>query len=66
MDLEHTGCLSNQEQMGEGWSDYYGVVLTIEPGDIGTDARGVGTYLFGQGAGGAGIRPFPYSTDLSR
>ena len=46
----NTGCLSNNEQMGEGWSDYYGVLMTIKPGDSGTDARGVGTYLFGQGA----------------
>ena len=59
-----SGCLSNTEQMGEGWSDFYGVILTMEPGDLGTDPRGVGTYLFGQGAGGPGIRPFPYSTDL--
>ncbi|MEZ4778299.1 MAG: M36 family metallopeptidase [Flavobacteriaceae bacterium] len=59
------GCLSNQEQMGEGWSDWYGVMMTIEPGDTGTDARGVGTYLFGQGPGGPGIRPFPYSTDIA-
>ncbi|GAB5399820.1 MAG: hypothetical protein Aureis2KO_14050 [Aureisphaera sp.] len=60
----NVSCLNNSEQMGEGWSDYYGVVLTIEPGDAGTDSRGVGTYLFDQGAGGPGIRPFPYSTDL--
>ncbi|MEZ4859392.1 MAG: M36 family metallopeptidase [Flavobacteriaceae bacterium] len=59
------GCLGNQEQMGEGWSDWYGAVMTIEPGDMGTDPRGVGTYLFGQGPGGAGIRPFPYSTDIA-
>lgn len=59
-----TGCLSNQEQMGEGWSDFYGVLMSIETGDLGTDPRGVGTYLFGQGAGGPGIRPFPYSTDM--
>ncbi|NND63846.1 MAG: HYR domain-containing protein [Flavobacteriaceae bacterium] len=61
----NTGCLGNQEQMGEGWSDFYGVIMTIEPGDLGTDPRGVGTYLFGQGAGGPGIRPFPYSTDFA-
>ena len=61
----NTSCLNNSEQMGEGWSDFYGVLMTIEAGDTGTDARGVGTYLFGQGAGGAGIRPFPYSTDMS-
>jgi Fungalysin metallopeptidase (M36). len=60
----NTGCLSNQEQMGEGWSDFYGVIMSIESGDIGTDPRGVGTYLFGQGAGGPGIRPFPYTTDM--
>jgi hypothetical protein len=61
----NTGCLNNGEQMGEGWSDFYGVLMTIEAGDSGTDARGVGTYLFGQGPGGPGIRPFPYSTDLA-
>jgi len=61
----NTGCLSNNEQMGEGWSDFYGVLMTIESGDTGTDARAVGTYLFGQGSGGNGIRPFPYSTDLA-
>lgn len=59
-----SSCLQNQEQMGEGWSDFFGVILTIEPGDVGTDARGVGTYLFGQGQGGAGIRDYPYSTDM--
>ncbi|MDC8003570.1 M36 family metallopeptidase [Aureisphaera galaxeae] len=61
----NVNCLFNSEQMGEGWSDWYGVVMTIEAGDAGTDSRGVGTYLFDQGAGGPGIRPFPYSTDLA-
>ncbi|MDT0555096.1 M36 family metallopeptidase [Patiriisocius hiemis] len=60
-----SGCLGNTEQMGEGWSDYIGAVLTIQPGDVATDARGVGTYLFGQGINGGGIRSFPYSTDLA-
>ncbi len=60
----NSGCLGNTEQMGEGWSDWYGAVMTIEPGDAGTDSRGVGTYLFDQGPGGPGIRPFPYSTDF--
>ena len=58
-------CLRNSEQMGEGWSDWYGALLTIEPGDTGADRRGVGTYLFGQGATGNGIRPAPYSTDFA-
>ncbi len=58
------GCLTNPEQMGEGWSDYLGLMLTQELGDAGTDARGTGTYLFGQGPDGPGIRPSPYSTDF--
>ena len=40
--------LNNSEQAGEGWSDWAGIVMTIEPGDMGTDSRGVGTWLFGQ------------------
>ncbi|NQX78269.1 M36 family metallopeptidase [Gilvibacter sp.] len=59
------GCLGNSEQMGEGWSDWYGLVMTMEPGDAGVDPRGVGTYLFNEGPDGAGIRPFPYSTDMN-
>lgn len=61
----NSGCLSGNEQMGEGWSDYFGMVMTIEPGDQATDARPMGTYLFGQGPNGGGIRPFPYSTDFN-
>jgi len=60
-----SGCLSNQEQMGEGWSDYFGAVMTIETGDLGTDSRGIGTWLFGEGPDGDGIRPHPYSTDMT-
>lgn len=59
------GCLGNAEQMGEGWSDWYGAVMTIEPGDDGSDPRGVGTWLFNEGPTGGGIRPFPYSTDMN-
>lgn len=61
------GCLFGQEQMGEGWSDYYGMVMTIQPEDVpdgGQRRRGMGTYLFRQGPNGPGIRPQPYSTDI--
>ncbi|MEZ4740316.1 MAG: M36 family metallopeptidase [Flavobacteriales bacterium] len=57
-------CLWNAEQMGEGWSDYFGLMLTMKPGDQGTGSAGVGNYLRGQPATGQGIRPAPYSTDL--
>ena len=58
-------CLSNPEQMGEGWSDWVALMLTQQPGDTGTDARGFSTYLLGQPADGPGSRPAPYSTDLA-
>ncbi|GHC64412.1 M36 family metallopeptidase [Ulvibacter litoralis] len=60
-----TGCLNNVEQMGEGWSDFFGLILTIEPGDLGTDPRGMGTWLIGQTASGAGIRTQRYDTDTN-
>lgn len=60
-----SSCLSNQEQGGEGWSDYFGIWMTMEPGDAGGDRRGVGTYVLGQGTTGTGIRAYPYSTDMA-
>lgn len=58
-------CLQNAEQMGEGWSDFMGLVMTMNPGDQATDSRGYGTYVFGQQTNGAGIRDYPYSTDMT-
>jgi len=57
--------LGGSEQMGEGWSDWFGLVMTIRPGDNRNTARGVGTYAIGQPTTGAGIRPTRYSTDLA-
>ncbi len=69
----NTNCLSGSsvggreegEQMGEGWSDFFSLVLTVEPGDAGTDARGIGNYALRNAIDGSGIRTFPYSTDMS-
>ena len=61
----NTSCLSNAEQMGEGWSDWLALMLTIEPGDAGMDLRTIGTWLFGQGPDGPGVRNFPYTTDFN-
>lgn len=58
-------CLFNAEQMGEGWSDWVGLMLTMETGDQASDVRGIGTFASGQPTTGNGIRPSPYSTDLS-
>lgn len=61
----NTNCLFNAEQMGEGWSDYLGLILTMKPGDTRTQGRGIGTYALDQPVSGAGIRPAPYSTDFN-
>ena len=47
--------------MGEGWSDFFALVLTAKPTDTRNTPRLVGQYSFNP----AGIRSFPYSTDLS-
>ncbi len=60
----NSNCLQNAEQMGEGWSDWFGLMLTIENGDQGSDPRGVGTYAAGQSTVSTGIRPAAYSTDF--
>lgn len=60
-----SNCLRNAEQMGEGWSDWFGLMMTIEPGDQGRDIRGIGTYVRGELNNGPGIRPAPYSTDFN-
>ena len=55
----------NSEQMGEGWSDWFGMTLTTHPSDRPSTPRGVGTYVSFQPGDGNGIRPTPYSTDMN-
>ncbi|HLV13553.1 MAG TPA: T9SS-dependent M36 family metallopeptidase [Xanthomarina sp.] len=59
------GGLTNKEQMGEGWSDWFGLMLTMKPGDQPETPRGIGTYAVGQPTNGIGIRLAPYSTDFA-
>jgi hypothetical protein len=59
-------CLNNEEQMGEGWSDYFGLLLTTDwINASATDRRGIGTYVLGQDTDGTGIRTYPYTTDTT-
>ena len=58
-------CLNNPEQMGEGWSDWFALMITMEEGDLGSDISGIGTFAVGQPTDGNGIRPAPYSTDFA-
>ena len=61
----NTGCMTNSEQAGEGISDYFTLVLTVQEGDAGETPRGIGNYAVSQNTNGDGIRSFPYSTDMS-
>ena len=61
----NVSCLSSEEQMGEGWSDFFSLVTSVRPGDRPETRRGIGTFVERQPNDGAGIRPFPYSTDMS-
>lgn len=61
----NSNCLTNSEQLGEGWSDFFGLVITMESGDSEDDIRGFATYSDGQPTDGTGIRGFPYTTDMS-
>jgi extracellular elastinolytic metalloproteinase len=66
----NTSCLGNAEQMGEGWSDYLGLMMTHDWATaIATDGqnkpRGIGTYVYGAEPNGPGIRTYKYTTDMT-
>ncbi len=56
--------ISSNEQMGEGWSDFFALMMTTKPGDNASLARGIGTFASGQPTTGGGIRPAKYSPDF--
>jgi extracellular elastinolytic metalloproteinase len=53
------------EQMGEGWSDLYAMILTAQPTDTAGTPRGVGAYISFQSEHGPGIRRYPYSRNFA-
>ena len=63
----NVNCLSGNEQAGEGWSDYLAITLLLDPAlDDPDEPRGMGTYvLFQNDRHGAGIRPRPYTRNMS-
>ncbi len=65
----NTSCLYNAEQAGEGWSDFFGLMMTTDwtaaQTTDGTKARPIGTYVQGQAPTAGGIRRYPYSTNMS-
>jgi PKD repeat protein len=61
----NTDCLYNEEQMGEGWSDFMALIMTSTIANSATEARAIGNYVEGLSLSGEGIRPFPYSRDMT-
>ena len=55
------GVLSSSEQVGEGWSDYFGLAFTQQAGDKADKPRGTGSFLTNTTAG---LRRFPYTTNM--
>jgi extracellular elastinolytic metalloproteinase len=51
--------------MGEGWSDFYALMLLQRPTDTQAGGYGLGTYLLGEPQTGTGLRRFPYSFDMT-
>jgi hypothetical protein len=61
----NSGCLGGSEQAGEGWSDFWALMLSAKTGDTATQERGIGTYVIFEDSSGPGIRNFPYTTDIA-
>lgn len=61
----NSSCLNNDEQMGEGWSDWFALMLQMKPGDVGSTPKGIGTFATGEETTGYGIRNYPYTTDMA-
>ncbi|RME93337.1 MAG: T9SS C-terminal target domain-containing protein, partial [Bacteroidetes bacterium] len=61
----NNSCLRNVEQAGEGWSDWFGMVMATTPEMTADQRRGVGTYAGNQPTNGRGIRNYPYSRSMN-
>ncbi|MBV9963472.1 MAG: M36 family metallopeptidase [Parafilimonas sp.] len=62
-------CLNNGEQMGEGWSDYYALMMTTNWATAklsdSSKPRPIGNYASGLDSTYGGIRVYPYSKNFS-
>jgi len=61
----NSSCLQNYDQMGEGWSDWFAMMMQIKPGDVGTTPKGLATFVLSEPTTGNGLRSYPYTTDMS-
>lgn len=61
----NSSCVQATESMGEGWGDFIGKILLLKNIDNGIALNGTGTFVVGQAPNGQGIRPAPYSGDIT-
>ncbi|MEO8711652.1 MAG: M36 family metallopeptidase, partial [Parafilimonas sp.] len=64
---KNVSCLQNAEQMGEGWSDWYAIMITQNWANStasGDHIRAIGNYAYGLDTNYTGIRVYPYSTNF--
>ncbi|MGW0506011.1 M36 family metallopeptidase [Micromonospora sp. NPDC003241] len=59
-------CLTGNEQMGEGWSDFFAITTLLDPAlDTADGSRGLVPYvLYQEDRTGNGLRPRPYSRNM--
>ena len=64
----NSSCLGNAESMGEGWSDYFALMMTTDWSNAtvndGPIPRPIGNYASGLTPDYSGIRNYPYSTNF--
>ncbi|GAB5399817.1 MAG: hypothetical protein Aureis2KO_14020 [Aureisphaera sp.] len=58
------GNLNHEESPSEGWSDWFGMMLTMQEGDTALTRRTIANYLRDQSPTGPGVREYPYTMDL--
>jgi PKD repeat protein len=62
----NSGCLSGDEQMGEGWSDYFAIAFTMDMGTSNPVHRPMATYALSEPTTGTdGLRAVPYDTSFA-
>lgn len=61
----NSSCLFNDEAMGEGWSDWFALMMQLKAGDNGSDPKGIAAFAASQPLDSPGIRSFVYSTDMT-
>lgn len=61
----NSACMTNFEQMGEGWSDWFSLMMQIKAADTANDNVAIGTFVFNQPNNGPGLREYPYTTNMS-